>query len=71
MPNFLNDYVLMGLGDRHFAGLAVAVDPHQGIAGFQIDVAGQGRGVFAFQAGAQLAAQALAGVHEWGRGIGG
>ena len=57
--------------DRHFTGFAVAVDPQQGVAGFQIDVAGQGCGIFACRAGAQLATQALAAVHEWDRGIGG
>ena len=57
--------------DRHFTGFAVAVDPQQGVAGSQIDVARQGRGIFAFLAGAQLATQAVAGMHEWGRGIGG
>ena len=71
MPNFLNDYVLFGMSNRHLAGLAVAGDPQQGGAGFQEEVAGQGGGVFAFQACTQLAAQAVAGVHEWGRGVGG
>ena len=68
MPNFLNDYILIGLSNRHLAAAAVAGDPQQSAAGFQVDVAGQRIGVFDFQAGAKLAADAVAGVHQWGRG---
>ena len=34
--------------DRHFTGFAVAGDLEEGGAGFQVEVVGEGRGVFAF-----------------------
>ena len=68
MQNFLMDYVLIGLGNRHLAAAAVAGDLQQGVACSQVEVAGQSVGIFAFQTGAELAADAEAGVHQWGRG---
>ena len=68
MQNFLMDYVLIGLGNRHLAAAAVAGYLQQSAAGFQEDVTGQDVGIFAFQAGAELAADAVARVHQWGRG---
>ena len=62
---------MLVLGNRHLAGLAVAGDLEEGGAGFQVEVVGEGCSVFAFQAGTELAAQAVAGVHQWGRGDGG
>ena len=60
--------LLLVLGEGHLAGLAVAGDLEEGAAGFQEDVAWQDVGIFAFQAGAELAADAVARVHQWGRG---
>ena len=54
------------MGEGHFAGGAVAVDVEQGGACLQIEVAGQAVGVGALEAGAELAADAVSGVHEWG-----
>ena len=68
MQNFLMDYVLIGLGNRHLAAAAVAGYLQQSAAGFQEEVVGQDVGIFAFQAGAELAADAVARVHQWGRG---
>ena len=68
MQNFLMDYVLIGLGNRHLAAAAVAGYLEQSAAGFQEEVTWQDVGIFAFQAGAELAADAVARVHQWGRG---
>ena len=62
--------VLVGRkGESHFTIAAVAIDFEEGIAGFHEDVAGQTVSILAFKAGAELSADAVAGVHEWG-GIG-
>lgn len=53
-------------GEGHFAGGAVAVDVEQGGACLQIEVAGQAVGVGALEAGAELAADAVACVHQRG-----
>lgn len=59
------------MGEGHLAGAAVAGDAQQGRAGLEIEVAGQFASVFALEACAELAADTVAGVHQWGRGRGG
>ena len=58
------------MGEGHLAGAAVAGDAQQGRAGLEIEVAGQFASVFPLEACAELAADAVTGVHEWGRGRG-
>ena len=55
-------------GEGHLAGFAVAGDAQQGCAGLEIEVAWQFISVFPLEACAELAADAIAGVHQWGRG---
>ena len=40
--------LLLVLGNRHLAGLAVAGDLEEGGAGLEVEVVGEGCGVFAF-----------------------
>ena len=40
--------LLLVLGNRHLAGLAVAVDLEEGGARLEVEVVGEGCGVFAF-----------------------
>ena len=54
----------MSAGEGHFAGGAVAVDLEEGGGGLEVEVAGEAGGVGALEAGAELAADAVAGVHE-------
>ena len=54
----------LGKGEGHFAGLAVAVDLEEGRGGFQVEFAGEASGVGTLEAGAELAADAVSGVHE-------
>ena len=62
---------LSGPGDDHFTGLAVAGDLQQGVACLEVEVAGQRRGILALEACAELAADAVARVHQWGAGCDG
>ena len=59
---------MSGQGEGHLAGAAVAGDAQQGRACLEIEVAGQFASVFPLEACAELAADTVAGVHEWGRG---
>ena len=52
--------------DQHLAGLAVTCYPKQGVARAQEKVTWQCLGIFSLEASAQLAAQAVTCVHQWG-----
>lgn len=56
------------LGEGHLAGGAVAVDLEEGRGGFQVEFAGEASGVVALEAGAELTADAVSGVHERSEG---
>ena len=61
---------MSGQGEGHLAGAAVAGDAQQCCAGLEIEVAWQFISVFPLEACAQLTADAVTGVHEWGRSRG-
>ena len=59
-----SDCRLLGNGEVHLAQLAVAVDSEGGVARTQVESSGQLLCLFVFEAGTQLAAQAITGVHD-------